>query len=381
MSFRIVLMLLLAGPLSMTAQPIAGANLRPWYDASTEGTFRMVVVNSKEEIQVYYQCDTSRFDVRWEKRESYAQRTGDPLSDGTFDPDKQTLTFPVPTKPWLLVAMVRNKADNELSMFFHLIEGNYPVDCLIKTRGRVEMKPYLYVNTPYTFEGQAPRLRVFRYSTQFSPAAAPFSEKDSSKDPLLESDSSFSIPNNGQVTFKTEGLYLVQSDTAAARGTAFRVVNGAYPKLTQLEDLASALVFISTREEFERLQDAGKDKVKFDKVILDITRDKDRAKNVIRKYFRRVELANILFASFKEGWKTDRGMIYVIYGPPDEVSRSGGYEIWTYKKLKSKFVFERSASIYDPDNFVLQRDKKFMESWYYTVDMWRKNQVSSADGN
>jgi GWxTD domain-containing protein len=382
MSFRIaVLILVLGGPLGITAQPLAGANFKSWYDARQEGTFRMLAVNTGDEIRVYYQCDTSRFDVRWDKRESYAQKTGDPLSDGTFDPDNQTLSFPIPAKPWLLVASVKNKADNELTMFFHPIEGNYPVDCLIRTRGRIEMKPYLYVNTPYTFEGQSSRLKVYRYSTHFSPAAAPFSEKESSADPLLESDSSFSINNNSPVTFKTEGLYLVQSDTGAARGTAFRVVNSAYPKLTQLEDLASALIFISTREEFERLQQAGKDKVKFDKVILDITRDKDRAKNVIRKYFRRVELANILFASFKEGWKTDRGMIYVIYGPPDEVSRSGGYEIWTYKKVKSKFVFERSASIYDPDNFTLQRDKKFMESWYYTVDMWRKNQVASADGN
>src|SRR5205085_9004136 len=114
-----------------------------------------------------------------------------------------------------------------------------------------------------------------------------------------------------------------------------------------------------------RLVLAGKDKVKFDKVILDITRDKDRAKNVIRKYFRRVELANSLFSSFKEGWKTDRGLTYVIFGPPDEVTRTGNTEIWSYKSVKSKFVFNRSASIYDPDNFILQRDKRLMETWYH----------------
>jgi GWxTD domain-containing protein len=381
MCFRIATFLFVVSSLGASCQPLSGANFRYWYDAAQEGAFRMTAVNTGQNIEVYFLYDTSLFNVRWEKRESFSQRTGDALSDGTFDPDRQIISVPLPEKPWLLVASVQNKQNNELMMFFQLIESHYPVDCIVRDKTGTHFRSYLYVNTPYTISGPKATLKVYRYTNPFKAGIAPFAEKENTADPVLEPDSTFSISNNSEVVFKSEGLYLIQSDTNAAKGTAFRVVEGGYPKLSQLKDLGDALVFISTREEYEKLQSAGTDKVKFDRVILDITRDKDRAKNVIRKYFRRVEMANILFTSFKEGWKTDRGMIYIIYGPPDEVSRLASTEIWNYKKSKAKFVFERSASIYDPDNFVLQRDKRFMESWYYTVDMWRKNQVATAEEN
>jgi GWxTD domain-containing protein len=58
-------------------------------------------------------------------------------------------------------------------------------------------------------------------------------------------------------------------------------------------------------------------------------------------YLLRVIEANKLFKeSFIEGWRTDRGRIYIIYGKPDlrEVypfeSNSKGYEIWNYDVLE-----------------------------------------------
>ena len=363
------------------SQPISAGNFQYWYDGQQEGNFKMHVVNQGESIDVFYRVDTSRFDVRWEKRDSYSERSGDPLSGAVMDEAGQVIHLPVPEKAWILLALVRNKADNETAMHFRLIEANYPVDCVITGPKGVIFSSYIFMNTSYQISGRAAKLTIYRYASPFPAAGPPFSEVSQGIDPILEPDSSFTISNNSTVQFDKEGMYLIQADTTAARGTAIRVVTSPYPRLSQLEDLASALVFISTRDEYEKLQQAGKDKVKFDKVILDITRDKDRAKNVIRKYFRRVEMANIFFESFKEGWKTDRGMTYIIFGPPDDVARTSNTEIWTYKKSKSKFVFNRSPSIFDPDNFTLQRDKRLMETWYYTIDMWRKNQIVSAEEN
>lgn len=39
------------------------------------------------------------------------------------------------------------------------------------------------------------------------------------------------------------------------------------------------------------------------------------------EYFRRVRYANANFSLFQEGWKTDRGMIYILFGPPTEIIR------------------------------------------------------------
>ncbi len=70
------------------------------------------------------------------------------------------------------------------------------------------------------------------------------------------------------------------------------------------------------------------------------------------EHYRRIAWANDRFASGEPGWKTDRGMIYIKFGPPDEndehdsggpgsrsIEEGGGtttfypYEIWRYRYL------------------------------------------------
>jgi GWxTD domain-containing protein len=54
-----------------------------------------------------------------------------------------------------------------------------------------------------------------------------------------------------------------------------------------------------------------------------------------QEHYRRMAYANQHFASTKPGWQTDRGHIYIVYGPPDEIdshpaAKPGGYEQWMY---------------------------------------------------
>jgi GWxTD domain-containing protein len=47
------------------------------------------------------------------------------------------------------------------------------------------------------------------------------------------------------------------------------------------------------------------------------------------EHYRRIEYANERFAAGKPGWMTDRGRIYIVYGPPDEIDShpsGGSYE-------------------------------------------------------
>src|SRR4051812_3051204 len=45
------------------------------------------------------------------------------------------------------------------------------------------------------------------------------------------------------------------------------------------------------------------------------------------EHYRRIAYANEHYASGKQGWRTDRGRIYIVFGPPDEVDShpSGGF--------------------------------------------------------
>ena len=62
-------------------------------------------------------------------------------------------------------------------------------------------------------------------------------------------------------------------------------------------------------------------------------------------YYARVDYANQHFSHYTEGWKTDMGMVYIMFGPPSSVDRhpydmdSKPYEIWTYYELNHQFVF------------------------------------------
>ena len=67
-------------------------------------------------------------------------------------------------------------------------------------------------------------------------------------------------------------------------------------------------------------------------------------------YLKRINEANVKFKSvFKEGWKSDRGRVYILYGPPYEVERFPNstqtipYEIWTYSSIHGQggviFIF------------------------------------------
>ncbi len=72
------------------------------------------------------------------------------------------------------------------------------------------------------------------------------------------------------------------------------------------------------------------------------------------EYYRRVEYANANFRDMKDGWKSDRGMVYIMLGEPNEVNRdtyprsyirsfSGknikAWEVWHYYELNRSFIF------------------------------------------
>ena len=77
-----------------------------------------------------------------------------------------------------------------------------------------------------------------------------------------------------------------------------------------------------------------------------------------RDYYQRVNYANDHFGnvSRREGWKTDRGRVYITYGQPSLIERfqneyySEPYEIWNYDALENGVIFlfadEQGLNIY-----------------------------------
>ena len=67
----------------------------------------------------------------------------------------------------------------------------------------------------------------------------------------------------------------------------------------------------------------------------------------MEEYYSRVAYSNENFNSWGQGWETDMGMVYILFGSPDEVQRSNPtsssqtiYQVWTYYNLNKQFVFK-----------------------------------------
>ena len=154
------------------------------------------------------------------------------------------------------------------------------------------------------------------------------------------------------------------------------------------------LAYLATPEEMEEMLTAGKPKLALDKFWLDRTGSIERSKELIRIYYNRTLFSNFYFTSYKAGWLTDRGMIYIMYGPPDKVYKNAEGESWGYKKpaVKSRwgsrytmedqylwFNFRKQKSLFSDNDFVLNRAGTPVSYWDIAVARWREGKVFRLD--
>ena len=73
----------------------------------------------------------------------------------------------------------------------------------------------------------------------------------------------------------------------------------------------------------------------------------------LEEYFRRVNYANANYKSFSEGWLTDRGHTYIVFGAPSSISTNSSnystnetYEIWNYTN-STQFIFMDKTGLGD----------------------------------
>ncbi|PKV66600.1 GWxTD domain-containing protein [Pontibacter ramchanderi] len=170
-----------------------------------------------------------------------------------------------------------------------------------------------------------------------------------------------------------EGLYLLRTGSGATQGLV--VQGGTFPLITRVQDMITPLIYLTTSAEREALYNTQDQKAAVDNFWLKIAKDKKLARELIRTYYTRVETANKLYTSFKPGWATDRGMIYIIYGKPHNVSISPNTETWIYRESEAtpyvKFVFSKKENNFTENHFELVRNREYEENWYSTVARWR----------
>lgn len=369
--------------IAANAQALRDINYNYLYNPEEAFAFEMKPVRGESDWSVIYKIslrDTSfhaeDFAIQWEVRQSLSEKESTSSVVVSMQERSRNksgfsgiASLAVSQTPIILVARVTHNPSKRAWIFYKILESNFPVTRTLTVNNEVHTQPFVNIRDNVEVSGPGPKI-VSYYNDDFPAAPPPFAEMQGKVSPAIISDSTFTLSSDQHLKFSLPGLYLIQSDTNSAEGITFRAEDD-YPRLAKISTIAGPLMYICTRDELNRLAKAKNDKKAFDRIILSITSDTERARKLMRSYFRRVELANQFFTSYKEGWKTDRGMIYIIFGLPDEVFRFSDREVWSYNQPRLTFNFTRSASIFDPDNYVLIREKRYREKWLETVDLWR----------
>ena len=181
----------------------------------------------------------------------------------------------------------------------------------------------------------------------------------------------YDLPNEGFVFF--------QLDTLNDLGFTLFNFHNDYPLLKSAEQLIPPLRYLTTKDEFDLLVSSINPKVAVDKYWLSNATSKERARTLIRVYYSRVEFANKLFSCHLEGWKTDRGMISIIFGTPSYTSLVRNSEVWIYGDENNihslKFVFDQKLNPFSSNDYVLNRNYSYKNPWYRAVESWRNGKV------
>lgn len=227
---------------------------------------------------------------------------------------------------------------------------------------------------------KGPTLFSFFYPSLFAVPFPPMETRlaDVPKEVVVENRGDFlsNIPK----TLTDEGYYFFQSDSTASTGLLLRTVHEAFPKVKDWNEMVEMTTYISTKKEHESLLLAQDKKKALDAYWLNLTRNEDAAKDLIRNYFKMVEFSNILFTDFKEGWKTDRGMVYIVMGPPKEVIFFEDREVWSYAGIddtsKIRFTFARVKTILSPHFYTLSRSRAYQPIWFKNISQWRSGRMA-----
>jgi GWxTD domain-containing protein len=229
-------------------------------------------------------------------------------------------------------------------------------------------------------------LFVRYYDRTFPLAAPPFSVTEP-KPFQYRPDSTFSIQLNkdgvAEFTALKKGFYHFQLDTSRKEGLTLYNFSETFPEIKKAQDLVPPLRFITSRQEYEELSSSTNPKAAVEKFWMNCTGNQDRAKEIIRKYYNRVKDANIYFTSYLEGWKTDRGMIYMIYGAPNVIYRTANAETWTYGEENNinslSYSFIKVDNPFTDNDYTLERSAVYKQNWGIAVDIWRQGRTYLQD--
>ncbi len=146
----------------------------------------------------------------------------------------------------------------------------------------------------------------------------------------------------------------VMAEQSGAKATSSLTIYANVGYSPEHEQTVASLIepmrYIMEEKEWQVLKNAApEERMRLFKAFWEARRPlRSRTENpLLAEFYLRLEEANARFRwSTIEGWKTDRGRVFIICGPPDNIEHERRYsdnavlEIWTYTETGQQFVFQ-----------------------------------------
>jgi GWxTD domain-containing protein len=191
-------------------------------------------------------------------------------------------------------------------------------------------------------------------------------------------DNAFAIEKSNMIelSLNGEGFFHFQLDSVGKSGlTIFKFV-GSFPDITSPKQMIEAARYLTTKKEFEELKKSPSPKSAIDNFWLEHGGNQEKTRALIKKYYGRIREANNFFTSYTEGWRTDRGMIYTLFGSPGTVLKSSESETWIYgtpnSTLALNYFFIKVNNPFSDNDFMLSRSPNYESNWYKAIEVWRQ---------
>jgi GWxTD domain-containing protein len=156
----------------------------------------------------------------------------------------------------------------------------------------------------------------------------------------------------GSYTITVEAKSLMRSDEVlpAIKQKGFFIRFGNMPlSITDLDLAIRQARYIAKENEYVLFEKASTDDERrrlFDEFWKRRDPNPKTSRNeVMEEYYSRVDYANKNFSHYIPGWRTDMGMVFILFGSPNNVERhpfdidSKPYEIWSYYEFNRSVVF------------------------------------------
>lgn len=363
------------------AKKLYKKQLQP-YTKNLEVQYRLVHDNGKQS-KLFVNTNAKNYEITIKAYENYKAKTllFEEIAVFYNALDKlEQIKIAVPARQYVLELSVKNIAtkeiysdvldvdktkDNEQTIIAYQ-ENEKPLICNYTDKGTTIR--FKHVNAKTT------QLFIKYFDEEFRASRAPFIHKSWKFSSTKSFKSIEKININEPFKVDKKGLYFIQSDTSTVDGLFLNCFSNNFPTLTNAQDLVASTRYITKNIEYKKLTETDEIKNTLDAFWLERGGTKQRSRELIKAYYNRVQRSNRYFTTYKEGWKTDRGIIYIIFGKPLVIKKTPTFEYWYYTNSETGNSYDFNFNKKD-GQYLLRRSQYYEYHWKDKIFEWRKGLI------